>query len=62
MAYVLAAVLRGMMVGLGVLVATVWFVPVEVVAPGWIVIFALVAGGVMGALGMVAGIWSYNFV
>ncbi len=61
MAYVAAAVLRGMMVGLGVLAATFWFVPLELVAPGWIVIFALLAGGVMGALGMVAGIWADKF-
>ena len=61
MAYVVAAVLRGMMVGLGVLAVTFWFAPVEFVAPGWIVVFALLAGGVMGALGMVAGIWADKF-
>lgn len=61
MAYVVAAVLRGMMVGLGVLAATFWSVPMEFVAPGWIVLFALVAGGVMGGLGMVAGIWADKF-
>ena len=60
-AYVLAAVLRGMMVGLGVLLATVWFVDLKIVAPLWIIAFAMLGGGLFGALGMIAGIWSEKF-
>ena len=60
-AYVLAAVLRGLMVGLGVLLATVWFVDLKVVAPVWILVFSLLGGGLFGALGMIAGIWSEKF-
>ncbi len=60
-AYVLAAVLRGMMVGLGVLLATVWFVDLKIVAPLWIMAFAMLGGGLFGALGMIAGIWSEKF-
>ena len=60
-AYVLAAVLRGLMVGLGVLLATVWFVELRVVAPLWIVGFSMLGGALFGALGMIAGIWSEKF-
>ncbi|HLO63040.1 MAG TPA: ABC transporter permease [Azonexus sp.] len=60
-AYVLAATLRGLMVGLGVLLATVWFVELKVVAPLWIVAFAVLGGALFGALGMIAGIWSEKF-
>lgn len=60
-AYVLAAVLRGLMVGLGVLLATVWFVELKVVAPLWIVVFSMLGGALFGALGMIAGIWSEKF-
>ncbi len=60
-AYVLAAVLRGLMVGLGVLLATVWFVDLKVVSPVWILAFSLLGGGLFGALGMIAGIWSEKF-
>ncbi len=60
-AYVLAAVARGLMVGLGVLLATVWFTDLRVVAPLWIVAFALCGGAMFGALGMIAGIWSEKF-
>jgi len=60
-AYVLAALVRGLMVGAGVLLATVWFVDLQVAAPGWILIFAICGGAMFGALGMIAGIWVEKF-
>lgn len=60
-AYVLAALLRGLMVGVGVLLVTVWFVDLQVVAPGWILAFAVLSGALFGALGVVAGIWVEKF-
>lgn len=60
-AYVLAAMVRGLMVGVGVLLATVWFVDLQVVAPLWIIAFAVVSGALFGALGMIAGIWVEKF-
>ena len=60
-AYVLAAVVRGLMVGVGVLVATVWFAEITVVSPLWILIFSITGGAMFGALGMIAGIWSEKF-
>jgi len=61
LAYVVAAVLRGLMVGLGVLVVTGWFAPLTFVAPLWILAFAVLGGGILGAFGMVAGIWAEKF-
>lgn len=60
-AYVLAALLRGLMVGVGVLLVTVWFVDLQVVAPGWILAFAVLSGALFGVLGVVAGIWVEKF-
>lgn len=60
-AYVLAAVLRGLMVGVGVLLATVWFVELRVAEPWWILVFSMTGGALFGALGMIAGIWSEKF-
>jgi ABC-2 type transport system permease protein len=63
-AYVLAAAARGVAVGAGVLAVTVWFVPVGAFAhasPAWILAFALLGGAIMGALGVVAGIWAEKF-
>lgn len=61
LAYAGAAMLRGLMVGLGVLAMTAWFAPLSFVAPGWILVFAMLGGGVMGSLGMIAGIWADKF-
>ena len=60
-AYVLAAMVRGLLVGVGVLVATVWFAELRIVAPLWILVFSVLGGALFGALGMIAGIWSEKF-
>ena len=57
-AYVLAAIVRGLIVGAGVLVATVWFVDLRLQAPLWALAFALLGAGLLGALGLLAGILS----
>jgi ABC-2 type transport system permease protein len=58
---VLAAIARGIVVGLGVLLATVWLVDLSWQAPLWILVFALLGGAIMGALGVIAGIWADKF-
>lgn len=60
-AYVLASVVRGLAVGLGVLVTTLWFADLQIAHPVWALLFALLGGGLLGALGMVAGIWVEKF-
>jgi len=60
-AYVGASVVRGLVVGAGVLAVTVWFAPLHVAQPLWIVVFAVAGAGVMGALGLVAGLWAEKF-
>lgn len=57
-AYVLAAVVRGMVVGAAVMLVTLPFVDVEFRHPLWIVAFAFCGSAVLGALGMMAGIWA----
>ena len=60
-AYVGASVLRGLMVGAGVLAATIWFVPLEFAYPIWILVFAVLGASMLGALGLIAGIWAEKF-
>lgn len=60
-AYVGAAIVRGVVVGLGVYAITVWFAPATVAAPLWIVVFALAGSAMLGALGVIAGIWADKF-
>ena len=60
-AYVLAAVVRGFAVGLGVLLVTMWFAPLSAVSPVWIVVFALLGASMLGTLGLIAGLWADKF-
>ncbi len=57
-AYVAASVVRGIAVGAGVMVFTAWFVELRLVAPFWTLGFALLGAGLLGALGVLAGIVS----
>ena len=60
-AYVLAGMLRGLMVGFGVFVITAWFAHLSFVAPLWILAFALLGSGILATMGLVAGIWAEKF-
>jgi len=60
-AYVGASVLRGLVVGIGVLAVTVWVAPPGLAEPGWVLVFAVLGAGMMGALGLVAGLWAEKF-
>ena len=68
-AYTLSAVVRGMAVGMGVLLATALFVwqssalnfsllPQE---PLWALVFAFTGAAMLGALGLIAGLWAEKF-
>jgi len=57
-AYVLAATARGLAVGSGVMLATVWFVDLHLVAPLWTLGFGLASAALAAALGLLAGIVS----
>lgn len=60
-AYVGASIVRGLAVGSGVLLVTVWFAPLALNEPWWIVVFSAMGGAMMGALGLIAGLWAEKF-
>jgi ABC-2 type transport system permease protein len=60
-AYVGSSVVRGFAVGLGVLVVTLFFTDLSAQAPIWILVFALLGATLLGALGLIAGLWSEKF-
>jgi ABC-2 type transport system permease protein len=60
-AYVGSSMVRGLAVGLGVFAVTAWFGRPSFAAPGWIVAFALMGAALMGALGLIAGLWAEKF-
>jgi len=60
-AYVGSSIARGLAVGLGVLVVTSAFARPDFAAPVWILVFALLGAGMLGALGLIAGLWAEKF-
>jgi len=60
-AYVGASIVRGLVVGLGVIIVTFWFAPPGLANPLWILTFALLGAALMGTLGIIAGLWAEKF-
>jgi ABC-2 type transport system permease protein len=57
-AYVAASVARGLVVGGAVLAFTAGFVELRLEAPAWTLAFALAGAALLGALGLLAGLFS----
>jgi len=62
-AYVAGAMVRGLVVGLGVFAITVWFEPstLFLANPGWVLAFALLGSCILATMGLIAGIWADKF-
>ena len=60
-AYVGSSIVRGLAVGLCVWLVTVWFVGFYLAHPLWILVFAVLGAGLLGALGVIAGLWADKF-
>jgi len=60
-AYILAAVFRGIVVGLGVFLITAWFALPSLEYPLWILTFAFLGAAILGSLGLIAGIWADKY-
>lgn len=60
-AYVGASLVRGLVVAAGVLLVTCWFAPLRLEQPQWVLVFAVLGGVMLGALGLIAGLWAEKF-
>jgi len=60
-AYTLAAVVRGLLVASGVLLATLPLADLHFAQPAWILAFAVFGGAILGSLGLIAAIWAEKF-
>ena len=62
MAYMLAAAVRGLAVGVCVWLTAMLFVPPAwMLYPLWVLMFALLGTAILGTLGVIAGIWAEKF-
>ena len=61
LAYVASSMVRGLVVGAGVLLATFWTTDLVFAEPLWILAFALLGSALLGSLGVIAGLWAEKF-
>ncbi|MES2208034.1 MAG: ABC transporter permease [Pseudomonadota bacterium] len=61
LAYTGASMVRGIAVGLGVFAVTIFFVPLHVVHPLWMLGFIILGSALLGVLGLLAGLWAEKF-
>ncbi len=61
MAFLIAAIIRGLVVGLCIYVVAMWFVDLSIANLWWILAFALLGSALLGTFGIIAGIWADRF-
>lgn len=61
LAYMLAAVVRGLIVATGVFIITVWFTQPLLHSLIWILFFAFLGSAILGTMGIIAGIWADKY-
>jgi ABC-2 type transport system permease protein len=61
LAFLAASVIRGLVVGLGIYLVTVWFVDLPMAHPLLVLAFAIAGSALLGAFGIIAGIWADKF-
>jgi ABC-2 type transport system permease protein len=60
-AYVAAAVVRGLVVGLGVGLVSMWFTSLPLAHPVWTVLFALAGCVMLGSAGIITALWASGY-
>jgi ABC-2 type transport system permease protein len=60
-AYLLASLVRAIAVGAGVFVVAIFMADVPLMHPGWALVFAVMGSGILGAMGIIAGLWADKF-
>ena len=61
LAYLLAAIVRAVLVGVGVILVALFAAHVPLHNALWVVAFAVLGSGMLGTLGIIAGIWADKF-
>lgn len=61
MAFLIAAIIRGLVVGLCIYLVAMWFVDLTVANPWMIIAFGLLGSALLGTFGIIAGIWADRF-
>ncbi|MHB1951984.1 MAG: ABC transporter permease [Acidiferrobacteraceae bacterium] len=61
LAFIVASVVRGLLVAGGIYLVALLFMKLPMADPLVVLLFAVLSGGALGALGVIAGIWAEKF-
>lgn len=61
LAFLAAAIVRGLIVGLSIYLVALFFVDLPFVHVAWVITFAILGSALLGTFGIIAGIWSDRF-
>lgn len=61
LAFLMASVVRGLVVGFAIYLVAVCFIDLPIAHPGFIFAFAFFGSGMLGAFGIIAGLWAEKF-
>ncbi|MDG1096944.1 MAG: ABC transporter permease [Methylophilaceae bacterium] len=61
LAFLAAAIVRGLIVGLSIYLVALFFVDLPLVHVAWVIAFAILGSALLGTFGIIAGIWSDRF-
>ncbi len=61
LAFLAAAVVRGLVVGLSIYLVALFFVDLSIVHIAWVIAFAVLGSALLGTFGIIAGIWADRF-
>jgi len=61
LAFLIAAIVRGLVVGLCIYLVAMWFIDLSMANPWLIIAFALLGSALLGTFGIIAGIWADRF-
>jgi ABC-2 type transport system permease protein len=61
LAYVLSSVMRGLAVGVGIALVTAVVVRLPLYSAVWVLAFAFLGSAMLGAMGVIAGLWADKF-
>ena len=61
LAFLGAAIVRGLVVGLAIYLVAIIFVDLPLAAPWYLLAFAILGSALLGAFGIIAGIWASRF-
>lgn len=61
LAFLAASIIRGLVVGFSIYLVAICFIDLPLVHPWFILAFALFGSGMLGAFGIIAGLWAEKF-